>query len=73
MPLIVEDLRQVFKIARLSRLVEIEQPGLFPREPLQNEIGVDEAGAVADENQDDLPVVMSNFFMGSLRAAVRNE
>ena len=40
---------------------------------LENEIRADETGAAGDENQDDLSIAMSYYFMGSLRAAARNE
>ena len=62
MRLIVADLRQVFEIAGVSQLVEIEHAGLFPREPLENEIGADETGAAGDEYQDGLSAVALLFY-----------
>src|ERR1700737_1304770 len=43
--------QQVAEIARISKLVEIDDRGPFPLHPLQNEVGTDEPRSPCNENR----------------------
>ena len=50
MPRIARGRREVAQIAGVGQRIEIDDRLAFLREPIENEIGADEAGAAGDEN-----------------------